>query len=96
MKLLLTLLLVPFLAFSQSTEVTLKDFKIRGYLGGTRLDSIEATYGQASLPNGKTPSNMDVIREYNFDIGKMYRSDKDIRITNDKGQALNFSSSAGW
>lgn len=95
MKLLFLFLFIPFFAFSQATEVTLKDYKVRGYIQGVRLDSVSATYGQAALPDMRPVSNMDVMREYIFDIGTMYKNNKDIRITTQEGKPLQFSGTAG-
>jgi len=81
-------ILLPVSAFSQNNNPTqgkevVIDFKTYGYIGGKRLDSVDARFAEFNWRN---------LGEVAFDYGQSYEKRKELLITDNKGAPLEFQS----
>jgi hypothetical protein len=98
-KLLILLILIPSIAFSQRTkngndEIPLENFRQYGYINGLRLDSIDAKYGQAGITAGMQILTGNAIRRLVFEYGQRWKNESEVRITDKEGKVFTFSNTA--
>jgi len=70
------------------------NYKIPGYCGQTKLSDINAEYGEAAFSSKAQFFAGTVVKQYIFDYGQIYKKDKEVMVSNEKGEPLTFGSVA--
>jgi hypothetical protein len=76
--------------FSQETL----NYKFEGYCGNIKLRDIDAEYGELAFVNYVAMTLGTGLKRFVFDYGQKYKKDKEILVSNDKGEEITFSSIA--
>ncbi|MEI6950084.1 hypothetical protein V9K67_23055 [Paraflavisolibacter sp. H34] len=92
---LLFFLLLPFGSFAQQDEAEPGGFRRYGYVGGIRLDSIDALFALAEITSGSSMFFRNLDKRFAFDYGQSARSEREFRLCDSGGKALTFKTTAG-